>query len=494
MVAIILLAAFLLLMIVVGFWGLGKTSSLNDFFLGGRSVGPWISAFAYGTTYFSAVLFIGFAGKLGWGFGLNVLWIALGNAVVGGCLAWMVLGRRTRRMSQNLDAMTMPEFLQARFQDPALKIVAALIVFVFLLPYSASVFKGLGHLFAINFSISYDLALLIMIGITGVYLVLGGYFAITLTDFIQGIIMIAGSLAMISVITGRAGGLAAAIGRVLEAYPQHVPPGKQPGFLMLFSLVFMTSFGPWGLPQMVQKFYAIKDERVIRTATIVTTVFALIIVFSAYLNGALSHVFFNAPPAVNGRVDFDRLIPELLKSQLPGGLMAIILLLVLSASMSTLSSLVLVSASAVAIDLCQGQIRPDPKKKSSLALMRVLSGLFVILSYLIARYELGIIVTLMSLSWGAVAGSFMAPLLYGLYWKRATRAGIWAGMLTGLVLAVSLFFILGPANSPIASTIAMIAPFLVVPLASAVTPPPDTDVLRRAFERISRPMLKSGVL
>ena len=197
MIAIILISIFLITMIAIGIWGMRKTSTLGDFFLGGRSIGPWMSAFAYGTTYFSAVLFIGFAGKIGWGFGLNALWIAVGNSIFGSLCAWLVLGRRTRRMTQNLDVMTMPEFLHERYAGKYMKLISAGIIFIFLLPYSASVFKGLGHLFEVNFKISYDIALIIMILITGIYLILGGYFAITLTDFIQGIIMILGCAAML---------------------------------------------------------------------------------------------------------------------------------------------------------------------------------------------------------------------------------------------------------------------------------------------------------
>ena len=325
-----------------------------------------------------------------------------------------------------------------------------------------------------------------MIGITGVYLVLGGYFAVTLTDFFQGIVMIGGSLALVAVMSGKAGGLLASLQRIVEVYPQHVPPGRQPSLLLLLSLVFMTSFGTWGLPQMVQKFYAVRDERVIRTATVVTTLFSVIIVFVAYLNGAMTHLFFDKPIMVNGQVDFDRLVPAMLTQQLPPALLALILLLVLSASMSTLSSLVLVSASSVAIDLYPRAVKPGVKKENSLTLMRFLSGLFIVISFFIARYEFALIVTLMSLSWGAVAGSFMAPLLYGLYWRRATRAGIWAGMITGLTLAVGLFFILGAANSPIASSIAMLAPFLVIPAVSLGTAAPDAAVLERAFAQIGR--------
>jgi SSS family solute:Na+ symporter len=185
--------------------------------------------------------------------------VAVGNAFVGSLLAWLVLGKRTRRMTQNLDVMTMPEFLHERFQGKYVKMIAAVVIFVFLLPYSASVFKGLGYLFEATFHISYDVALLMMILITGIYLVMGGYFAITLTDFIQGIIMLFGSFAMIAILVGKAGGLENALATIVQNYQAHVPVDKQPTLLMLGALVFMTSFGVWGMPQMVQKFYAQKN-------------------------------------------------------------------------------------------------------------------------------------------------------------------------------------------------------------------------------------------
>ncbi len=482
MLAISLVIVFFIIMSGIGIWGMKKTHSLNDFFLGGRSIGPWVSAVAYGTTYFSAVLFIGFAGKLGWGFGLNALWIAAGNVLFGTLLAWLILGRRTRKMTQNLNVMTMPEFMQERFQGRYLKFFSAVIIFVFLLPYSASVFKGLGHLFEINFNISYDLALLVMIVITGFYLVLGGYFAITLNDFIQGIIMIFGTIAMVTILTGQAGGFSAALHKISLGYAGHIttPPSK----LLLWSLVFMTSFGTWGLPQMVQKFYAIKNEKMIGKAAIITTVFSAIIGFSAYYTGALSHVFFAKLPLLNGQPGFDLLVPEMLKSYLPPFLMAVILLLVLSASMSTLSSLVLVSSSAIAIDLYKGHVNPKISRQNSLFMMRFLNAVFIALSFFIAKNQFALIVTLMSLSWGAVAGAFMAPYLYGLYWPRTTRAGVFAGMCSGLFLAVSLFFVLGPANSPIASSVAMLVPFLVVPAISLITKAPSRQQLTKAFKGI----------
>jgi SSS family solute:Na+ symporter len=482
--SIILISVFLVGMVGIGVWGMKKTTTLGDFFLGGRTIGPWVSAFAYGTTYFSAVLFIGFAGKLGWGYGWNVLWIAAGNTLIGTLAAWLVLGRRTRRMTHNLDALTMPEFFFERFQAKGLKILSALIIFVFLIPYSASVFKGLGHMFQINFNISYDVALLIMTVITGIYLILGGYFAITLTDFIQGLIMIVGALALVAVMTMKGGGPEQVFATMAQNYPAHIPPEKQPSLLMLGALVFMTSFGVWGMPQMVQKFYAIKDEKMIFRAAIVTTVFSFIIAGAAYFNGALTHLFFKEPIMGDKGPAFDQMIPEMLKANLPPSLMGVVLLLVLSASMSTLSSLVLVSSSSVAIDLYKGHVNPKVSKETSLVMMRFLSAVFVGFSFFIAKYELAIIVTLMSLSWGAIAGSFMAPFLYGLYWKRTSAAGIYAGMIVGLSVSVGLFYYWGAAKSPLAASVGMIVPFLVVPLVSWFTPAPPREIVNKAFAGI----------
>jgi SSS family solute:Na+ symporter len=363
--------------------------------------------------------------------------------------------------------------------------VAASIIFFFLLPYSASVFKGLGHLFETVFGIPYDIALLIMIAFTGVYLILGGYFAIAVTDFIQGIIMFGGAAVLVLVLSG--GSYFAMIGQVAENYKAHIPPAQQPSALTVISLVFMTSFGTWGLPQMTQKFYAIKNEQVIKRAALVTTVFALMIGFAAYSTGAFSHVFFDLntiPKNDAGLIQYDLIVPTLLTGHLPEVLLALILLLVLSASMSTLSSLVLVSSSSVAIDLYPARIDAKTGKDHSVAMMRFLSAIFIIVSYFISRFQISIIVYLMSLSWGVVSGSFAAPYILGLYSKRVTKAGAYAGLLTGLVTMIILFFALGASRSPLAASIASVVPFFVVAGVSACTQPPEKALLDKAFEGV----------
>ncbi len=484
MYSLVMLLAFLVVMVSVGVWGMKKTSTLGDFFLGGRTLGPWLSAFAYGTTYFSAVIFIGFAGNQGWNMGLNAIWIGVGNALFGALGAWLVLGKRTRRMTQRLDVMTMPEFLEARYGSDHLKMIAAVLIFVFLLPYSASVFKGLGHLFESTFGISYDFALLVLVGITGLYLILGGYFAVTLTDFIQGFIMIVGAVSMLVILVSKAGGLQSALQAVAQGYEEHVPKGRRPSLLTMGSLIFMTSFGTWGLPQMVQKFYAIKDELMIRRAAVITTVFALIIGVCAYGTGMLGHVFLDldsVPRLASGAVNYDLIVPTLLTTHLPEALMALIMLLVLSASMSTLASMILVSSSAITIDLYKGYLHPEVSDKTSLLMIRILSGVFILCSWAISRMQIGFIVTLMSLSWGVLSGAFMAPYILGIFWKGVTKAGAYAGFFAGAGTAVTLFFVLGAPRSPLASSIAMLVPFIVVPAVSLVTPKVDSSVIDRAF-------------
>jgi SSS family solute:Na+ symporter len=281
------------------------------------------------------------------------------------------------------------------------------------------------------------------------------------------------------------------IRKAAETYNLHIPPESRPGVLTIVSLVFMTSFGTWGLPQMTQKFYAIKNEKVISTAAVVTTVFALMIGFSAYSTGAFSHVFFDlntVPRNEAGQILYDLIVPALLTEHLPEVLLALILLLVLSASMSTLSSLVLVSSSSVAIDLYPSVISSETGTKTgkdrSVAMMRFLSAIFIVISYFISRFQISIIVYLMSLSWGVVSGSFAAPYILGLYSRKVTKAGSYAGLISGTAVMIILFFVLGASRSPLAASIAIVVPFVVVPLVSAFTRPPEKELLDRAFEGV----------
>ncbi len=262
MLRVSIVVIYVIVMIAIGLWCMNKNKSVSDFFLGGRTIGPWLTAFAYGATYFSAVLFIGYAGKLGWGFGLHTLWIVAGNAFIGVFLAWYVLGKRTRTMTARLNAMTMPEFLEARYDSRMLKVISAIIIFIFLVPYTASVYMGLSYLFEVNLGIPYLYALGFMAVLTAIYLIMGGYLALAITDLIQGVVMIIGVFIMVGTLVGQHGGFIESTRELMK--PEYAPglsaPTAIPGWLTLASLVIVTSFGPFGMPQMVQKFYSIKNK------------------------------------------------------------------------------------------------------------------------------------------------------------------------------------------------------------------------------------------
>lgn len=492
----ILTALFFIVILGIACWGMRQTTDVHDFFLGGKTLGPWILAFSYGTAYFSAVIFVGFAGKFGWQFGLDALWVGVANALIGAGLAWMVLGKRTRNMTHNLQARTMPEFFSARFETNGMKVITAIIIFVFLVPYSASVFMGLSYLFEIVFKkqVSFEVVLTVISLVCFLYVTGGGYKAIARIDFVQGIIMFGGSLAMVYVIANHYGGFVEAADQVTRNLISRrmVKQIDVPPWYLLPSVVFMTSFGVWGMPQMVHKYYAIRDEKEIWRGAVISTIFAMIIGCAAYFTGAMSHLMpiDSIPHTASGGVDFDRLVPDLLAARLPEVLLAVILILVLSASMSTLSSLVLVSSSAITIDLYKGYINPNASDRSELTLMRVLCGLFILISYLIAMLQPAWIVSLMSISWGAVAGSFLAPYLYGLFWRRTTKLGAYAGMWTGLLISNGLYWYwmatlpapIANARTPLVACLAMVLPLFVVPVVSLVTKPPKPETIEKAFE------------
>jgi len=469
-VKILVIVVYALAILLFGLLGLRKVKSFTDYFLGGRAVGAWMTAFTYAAAYFSAVLFIGFAGKVGWGFGLSGLWIAAGNTLIGVLGVWWLLGSRIRRMSLDYQVTTMPEFLEKRYGSRALKLGSSLAIFIFLVPYSAAVFIGLAYLFNVNFHLTYVLALGIMGLFTAFYLVLGGYKSMTMIDVVFGMIMCVGSFILIISTVNKAGGLGGLTAGLAQINPKLTAAVGPGGFWPLFSLVFLTSIAPFGMPQLVQKFYAIKDERAIRRGMIYSTLFAALISVAAYFTGAAARLFLSpetAPGAFSqGKPVFDALMPEFLANVVPGSLSILMLLLILSASMSTLAALVLISSSSVAKDLYGGFIKTDVSDRALTRLMRTFSAVFVLLSVVLAYFKPATIVSIMSMSWGAVGSFFLGPFVWGLLLRRATKAGAFASSILGLGTCLILSLTGMPA--PQAGTIGMMVSLAVIPVLSLV--------------------------
>ena len=443
----IMLVAFFAVMIFVGFYTRKHATDVNGFVLGGRAAGPWLTAFAFGTSYFSAVIFVGYAGQFGWNFGLASTWAGLGNAFIGSLLAWNVLGRRTRVMTQHIDAKTMPDFFGKRFKSTPLKVASSIIVFIFLIPYTASLYNGLSSLFGLVFDIPYWVVIAVMAVLTGFYVIFGGYMATAINDFIQGIIMLFGICAVIGAVLADNGGLLKAMQKLSEVPSEGWAGGAFTSFLgpdplALLFVVILTSLGTWGLPQMVGKFYAIKSENDVHKGTVISTIFAIVVAGGCYFLGGFGRLYSDKITIneATGKPLFDTIIPTML-STLPSIVIAVVIVLVLSASMSTLSSLVLTSSSTFTLDVIKPASKKEMTEKKQVSIMRIFIVFFILVSAAIAIFkdshpEVTFIAQMMGVSWGALAGAFLAPFLYGLYWKGVTKASTVVCFIWGCTSAV----------------------------------------------------------
>lgn len=499
-ISLCFIACFFAIMVFIGFRSRKHAKDVNGFVLGSRSVGPWLSAFAYGTSYFSAVIFVGYAGQFGWNFGLASTWIGLGNAFLGSLLAWSVLGRRTRIMTQHLSSKTMPDFFGARYSSKGLKIAASVITFVFLIPYTASLYNGLSRLFSMAFPmVDYSVCVIIMAVLTGIYVIVGGYMATAINDFIQGLIMLFGIIAVIGCVLADNGGLIEATKSLAAiegdagwqgAYTSFLGPDP----LFLLSVVLLTSLGTWGLPQMVGKFYAIKNEDAVRKGTIISTLFAIIVAGGCYFLGGFGRLY-NIDVASEG---YDAVIPAMLSTLSPV-IIGVVIVLVLSASMSTLSSLVLTSGSTITLDFIEPMTKNGFNERQKMTVIRGFIVVFIVISAIIAIVQAKskslFIAQMMGVSWGALAGAFLAPFLYGLYFKKTSRAAVVFSFAFGVTVEViQLIISLGAfsvADIPVLSLIfknslysgvfAMLGGLIFVPLISLVTPTTRPSNVKEIF-------------
>lgn len=466
----IVIGIYAVFMLAVGIAGSKKAGDMASFTVGGRNAGAWISALSYGTAYFSAVMFIGYSGGSGWGYGLWSVLVGLGNAIFGSLLAWLVLANRTRSLTRRWKIKSMPQLFEKRFKSPGMRLFSCIVIFVFLLPYSASVYKGLTSVCSVILGIDEQVCMIIIALASALVLILGGYMATLKADFVQGFIMMIGVTALIVliVVSPQVGGLSEGISRMTEYMQSHeMAPLSSGSTVSLIAMILMTSFGTWGLPQMVHKYYGIRDAREVKRGVIISTFFALLVAGGGYFIGSFSHLFFGETMPEGGK---DYIVPIMLnEAGLPTILVGVILVLLISASVSTLSGITLTASSTVAMDLIKSSFKKNMDSKSTTTLTRFLCLGFVILSYLIAIGNTPII-ELMSYSWGIISGAFLAPYLLSLYWKGINKFGAACGMLTGFLLAFVPAAVSGftTPDGPIWACIAMVGSFAVCIFASLI--------------------------
>ncbi len=509
----LILVLYAIGMVVIALYTRNRSKSVKDFLLAGKKgLNGWMSAFSYGTTYFSAVIFIGYAGKFGWNYGISAIWIGVANALLGGLLAWLIMAKRTKNMTVRLEAKTMPEFFFKRYESKGLRILSALLVFIFLIPYAASVYNGLGNLFERVLGIDGNIIIVALALLTALYLIFGGYFATSLSDFVQGIIMIVGVIVMLIffMVHTKVNGIEGLKQLTAEGY------GLFGGFkaegdnflnspvVMLISLILLTSMGVYALPQTVHKYYSVRDKKAVNQGMIVSTLFALLIGVIAYFVGGLGHLFFDNPSDFSGNTD--NIIPLMLAQVIPQGLLGLIGVLVLSASMSTLASVSLSGASVISVDLYKGSINQEASDKKVTLTMRIMCFAFILISVVIAIlnkiFNLTAIAYLMALSWGTLSGCFFGPFVLGLYSKKITKAAAYASMIGGLVFTAVFTVLFGALSieggfaagfgkvlqagiglSPLTGVLCMIFSIIITLVVSAFTKKPSQESIHNAFER-----------
>jgi len=498
-IKILILLVFAVITISVGMYFRKRAASVTGFVLGGRDVGPWLSAFAYGITYQSAVVFVGYAGQFGWKFGTAAVWIGLATALIGSYMPWMILGRRTRIMTHHLKSATMPEFFGSRFNSTPLKVGAAIIIFIFLMPYTASLYNGLSRIFAMAFHVDFVYCILGMAVLTAIYVVAGGYFATAVNDVIQGFIMIFGIVAVCAAVVSDNGGLMNSLAKLAAIEEVNAYGTPAPGVLTSFfgpdpvsilAIVILTAFGTWGLPQMVTKFYAIKSTKDIPISATVSSILALVLAGGCYFHGSFGRLYGDVIERnASGAVIYDSIVPKMLE-RLPDSFIGLVVLLVLAASISTLSALVMISSSTLTLDFIKGHVVKNMDEKKQLLTIRILLVGFIIASTIIAivQYKQGImfIAQFIGISWGVMAGSFLAPFLYSLFWKRVTKYAVGCCFIfSTTIMLLNIFsrssfpeILQSPINT---GAFAVLSGLVIVPVVSLITKAPDKAQVDNCF-------------
>jgi len=425
---ILVLILYMSFLVAIGVLTSRRTKSVEDFYIGGRRVGPWVTALSYVAAYFSTVLIVG-GGGFGYTYGLSTLWIGAANVLVGCTLVWILLGRRVRQFTARLKTMTVPGFLAERFQAREARIFSSLVISAFLVVYNVSVLVGMGRVFEVLMGIPYEAGVVLSGAIITLYVVLGGYLAVVWTSFFQAWVMGIGLILLAVAALRAVGGLSTAVVKLAEIDPGLVGTPGVWGIAGLISYCLIVSFGAWGMPQLVVRFYSIKNVRVLRVGTVVATVGAMMALLP-YLSGAIARVLY--PNLANP----DLAVPTLTKGVLSPWGGAVFLAGALAAGMSTFSSVLIITSTAIVRDFYQKGLRRPLSDQHVVSYGRTTSLLLGLVSLLLALRPPTLVLVMTAFSWAAIASTCLWPVVLGLYWKGATRWGALAAMAGGLTVSL----------------------------------------------------------
>ena len=467
------IVVYMFILIGVGLIASRKTRGIADFYLGGRNIGPFVTALSFIAAYFSSVVIIG-GGGFGYKFGMSTLWVGAINVLLGCTLCWIFLGKRLRKYTQKLKTMTIPGFIAERFKAPEARIFSAVIIFILMLIYNVSVLKGMGHIFEVLMQIPYIYGILISGIIIILYVAIGGYLAVVWTSFVQALIMIVGLLLLTSRTLFVVGGLTAANEKLAAIDPGLLSTPGIWGYAGLISFCLIVSFGVWGMPQLVIRFYSIKNTAVLRIGTVVVTIGGCLALLP-YLNGAVSRILF---PALKNP---DLAIPTLTKAVLSPLGAAIFLAAVVAAGMSTFAAVLIIVSSAIVRDFWQKGLKKKTEEKKLLRAGRVVSVIAGVISLLIAIKPPGLILVLTAFAWSIIASATLWPILFGIYWRRTTRWGVTTSMFVGSIVAL-IWMVIGEPFGIHGFIPGISIGLIVIIIVSLLTKPPSKEYIRKIWE------------
>ncbi|MEN8008425.1 MAG: sodium/proline symporter [Candidatus Krumholzibacteriota bacterium] len=427
-VYIIVLVVYLGMLAAIGMVMSSRSKSVGDFAIGGRSVGPWVTALSFVAAYYSSVVIIG-GGAFGWKFGLSTLWVGAGNVLIGTTLAWIILGRRIRRFTENLDAMTLPGFFAGRYGSAEARIFSAAATGLFLIIYNVSVLKGMANSFEVLMDLPYWSGVVISGVVILFYTSVGGYLAVVWTSFVQALVMIAALVLLTFMSLQKVGGMTALVDRLNTVDPGLVNTPGVWGWAGLISFTLIVSLGTWGMPQLLVRFYSIKNDKMLRLGTVIVTVGASVAMLP-YLTGAIARVL------VPELASADQAIPALTKLVLNDWGGALFLAGVVAAGMSTFAGVLIIISSSMVNDVWINGLGRTLTPAAELKANRVMSLAVGVISLLIALRPPALVLVLTAFSWAVIASTNLWPLLFGLYWKRTSpKAALWS-MVAGVTAAL----------------------------------------------------------
>ena len=461
----LIVAVFLYLAVIawLGYRGYGRTKTADDYLLAGRNAHPYVMALSYGATFISTSAIVGFGGTASL-MGMSLLWLAFLNIFLGIFVAFVFFGRRTRRIGLNLDAHTFPELLGRRLNSRFVQVFTGVVIFAFMPLYAAAVLIGASRIIEVLLNVPFEVSVVVFSILVGAYVILGGLKSVMYTDALQGTLMFLGMLTLLLVTYAKLGGLVEAhrsLSALSEFIPESMsksgitdwtagPAGGSPMWWVIYSsLVLGVGVGALAQPQLAVRFMTVKSDKELNRSVAVGGVFILVCVASVYVIGPLTNVFFHgtmgkiAIAAADGNVD--RVIPLYLDAAMPPWFSVVFILVILSAAMSTLSSQFHAIGTSISRDIIeQGILKGKDVKSGTVVLITrigVLASLLITV-FLAMKMGGGVIARATAIFFGLTASCFLAPYAAAMFWKRLTRVGAVAGIVSGFVVSIFSFLFL----------------------------------------------------